>query len=39
MTTRPVSSSVPSGVLEDMQSGWYGIKANDSPSRVQNCNA
>jgi hypothetical protein len=39
MTTRPFSSSVPSGVLEDMQSGWYGIKANDSPSRVQNCNA
>ena len=39
MTTRPVSSSVPPGVLQDAQGGWYGIKQNDSPNRVQNCNA
>jgi hypothetical protein len=31
MTTRPISSSVPAGVLQDMQDSWYG--------KQQSCNA
>jgi hypothetical protein len=39
MTTRPISSSVPAGVLQDAQDGWYGKARYDSPSHIQNCNA
>jgi hypothetical protein len=33
--TRPISSSSPPGILQDMQSMWYGQRVGPSPDQVQ----
>ena len=33
--SRPISSSVPPGVLQDMQDIWYGKTVGPSPDQVQ----